>query len=261
MFCLELFFFWFLDSGAEDNPRCSHSADSIENSIFPNAIIKLLILLIFGTSIWLSQCMTFIHSAKKDQKLKKHFTNETPWIMNLQVRMIESSRHHHYGETWPRSSTYSTRAPKADLTWPWFEPTTSCTAGEHSSKELLQQLMLLIFGSSTWLPQCMALMHSTRSKSSNSTYKWHTLNINLFESRRCHHYGETWQRLSPYSTRATQTEMSGPGLNLQPHALLPSTLAKSYCNSFYVIDIRNLYTVHGCPMQCMALIEWQSSNL
>jgi len=25
----------------------------------------------------------------------------------------------------------------------WFEPTFSCTAGEHSSKELLQQLMLL----------------------------------------------------------------------------------------------------------------------
>ncbi len=148
---------------------------------------------------------------KKGSKAQKALTSDTPWIMDLQVRMCESRRRHYYGETWPRSSTYSTRALEADLTWPGFEPTTSYTAGEHSSKELLQQLMLLIFGSSTWLPQCMALMHSTRSKTSNSTYKWHTLNINLFESRRCHHYGETSPRSSPYSTRATQTEMSPLG--------------------------------------------------
>jgi hypothetical protein len=117
---------------------------------------------------------------KKGSKAQKALTSDTPWIMNLQVRMSESRRRHYYGETWPRSSTYSTRAPdEADLTWPGFEPTSFCTAGKHSSKELLQQLMLLIFGSSTWLPQCMALMHSTRSKTSNSTYKWHTLNIRI----------------------------------------------------------------------------------
>jgi hypothetical protein len=34
---------------------------------------------------------------------------------------------------------------------PWFEPTAFCIAGEHSSKELLQQLMLLLFGTSTIL--------------------------------------------------------------------------------------------------------------
>jgi hypothetical protein len=31
----------------------------------------------------------------------------------------------------------------------WFEPMTYCTAGEHSSEELLQQLVLLLFGTST----------------------------------------------------------------------------------------------------------------
>jgi len=30
-------------------------------------------------------------------------------------------------------------------------------AGEHSSKELFEQLMILLFGTSTWLPQCMWL--------------------------------------------------------------------------------------------------------
>ncbi len=188
---------------------------------------------------------------KKGSEAQKALTSDTPWIMNLQVRMIESSRRHHYGETWPRSSTYSTRAPEADLTWPGLEPTTPCTAGEHSSKELLQQLMLLIFGSSTWLPQCMALMHSTRSKTSNSTYKWHTLNIILFESRRCHHYGETLRE-------HPRQKCPGPGLNLQPHALLPSTQAKSYCNSLcywyseHTFDWRYLakYYIHPqyrCP--------------
>ncbi len=97
------------------------------------------------------------YTLQKGSKAQKALTSYTPWIMNFQVRMCESRRRHYYGETWPRSSSYSIRAPEADLYWPGFEPTTSCTAGEHSSKELLQQLMLLIFGSSTWLPQCMAL--------------------------------------------------------------------------------------------------------
>jgi hypothetical protein len=60
-----------------------------------------------------------------------------------------------------------TRAPEEDMSRPWFGPTTSCTAGEHSSKELLQQLMPLLFGTFIWLPQCMAFIHSARSKSSN----------------------------------------------------------------------------------------------
>ncbi len=33
---------------------------------------------------------------------------------------------------------------------PWFEPRTSFTTGEHSSKELLQQPMLLLFETATF---------------------------------------------------------------------------------------------------------------
>ncbi len=50
-----------------------------------------------------------------------------------------------YGETWPRSS--STRVPETCMSRPVIEPTTCCTAGDHSSQELLKQLML--FGTST----------------------------------------------------------------------------------------------------------------
>ncbi len=42
-----------------------------------------------------------------------------------------------------------TRAPETDMSRPWFELTTVCTADDHSSKELLQQLMILLFGTST----------------------------------------------------------------------------------------------------------------
>jgi hypothetical protein len=42
---------------------------------------------------------------------------------------------------------------------PEIEPGVACVIGEHSSKELLEQLMLLLFGTSTWLPQCMWPLH------------------------------------------------------------------------------------------------------
>jgi hypothetical protein len=63
-------------------------------------------------------------------------------IRHLQVRVFQSRRGHHYGETWQRSSPLCKRAQKTDMSRPWLEPTTSCAAGEHSSKEILQQLML-----------------------------------------------------------------------------------------------------------------------
>ncbi len=42
----------------------------------------------------------------------------------------------------------------------------SAVGGEHSRKEFLEQLILSLFGTSTWLPQCMTLTHPARSKSS-----------------------------------------------------------------------------------------------
>jgi hypothetical protein len=32
------------------------------------------------------------------------------------------------------------RVPKTDMSWPWFEPTTSCSASDHSSKELFEHV-------------------------------------------------------------------------------------------------------------------------
>jgi hypothetical protein len=84
-----------------------HSAVSIEISIFPNGIIKLLI----SIDIWNLHMAVPVHDThtlcKKGSKAQKALTSDTPWIMNLQVRKIESRRRHHYGETWPRSSSYS----------------------------------------------------------------------------------------------------------------------------------------------------------
>ncbi len=54
------------------------------------------------------------------------------------------SFHFYYEETWPRSS------PSL-----YFSTQVACVTGEHSSKELFEQLILLPFVTSTCLPQCL----------------------------------------------------------------------------------------------------------
>jgi hypothetical protein len=69
----------------------------------------------------------------------------TLWFDNHELTIYR-----HYGETWPRSSPGSfNKAPETDMSRPGFEPSTSCTAGGHFTKELLQHICCLLFGTST----------------------------------------------------------------------------------------------------------------
>ncbi len=52
------------------------------------------------------------------------------------------TKYSHYGETWPRSSPSSTRAPERDThVTTSIRTLAACTAGGRSSKELFQQLI------------------------------------------------------------------------------------------------------------------------
>jgi hypothetical protein len=63
---------------------------------------------------------------------------------------------HHYGETSPRSSPSSARAPETNMLRSGREPLTPCTAGDYSSKELISQILICLFGTSTPLPSDLA---------------------------------------------------------------------------------------------------------
>jgi hypothetical protein len=74
-------------------------------------------------------------------------TGDAPWISGTfksiclnHVAVPTRERHDHGVISIPYKST-----PRGRRSQPWFELTTFCTAGEHSSKELLQQLLLLLF--------------------------------------------------------------------------------------------------------------------
>ncbi len=58
---------------------------------------------------------------------------------------------HHFRETWPRSSPSNLVGA--------FEPKASRTAGEPSIKELLEQLLLFLFGTSTVPVPCKVLQN------------------------------------------------------------------------------------------------------
>jgi hypothetical protein len=66
----------------------------------------------------------------------------------LAIPRVRKRWGHHCGETWLRSSPSSTRAPQDKHVSIGNQTRASCVIGDHSSKELFEQLMLLLFGTS-----------------------------------------------------------------------------------------------------------------
>ncbi len=134
---------------------------------------------------------------------------------------------------------------------------TSHVESEHSRKEPSRQLIRWLFGTpthdeagtttttSTWLPQCRCIAHGLRSvegmpegdsksASLNRTYCYpNSTDGHVWQSRRGHHYRETWPGSSLYCSRGPRTDMSRPGLEPGPPEWVASTLEKSHLDSLY----------------------------
>ncbi len=146
-----------------------------------------------------------------------------------------------YGDTWPRSLPSSARGPETD----WHRTRASVVRGEHSTKELFKHMIIIIryiyiwardMASSsacvTWTYMTCTIGCST-CKSFIPEY-WHQALANpcvQCQANRTHgghHYGETWPRPFPSSTRRPENDMSWLEIEPRPLRWEASTLAKRY---------------------------------
>jgi hypothetical protein len=75
----------------------------------------------------------------------------------------------------------------------------------------------------------------SKSGSLNRTYCYpNSTDGHVGQSRRGHHYRETWPGSSLYSSRGPRTDMSRPGIEPRRPAWEASTLEKSHLDSLYV---------------------------
>jgi hypothetical protein len=142
-----------------------------------------------------------------------------------------------YRETWPGSSLYSSRGLRTDMSRPGFEPgppvwEASTLEKSHLNSlyagysEPLLMMRLASLQTSTWLPQCRCIAHGllsvegmpegdSKSASLNRTYCYpNRTDGHVWQSRRGHHYRETWPGSSLYSSRGPRTDMSSVYLSL-----------------------------------------------
>ena len=110
--------------------------------------------------------------------------------------------------------------------------------------ESLLMMRLASLQTSTWLPQCRCIAHGLLSVEGmpEGAIQGRPLQDLLlskqhrrswYQSRRGHHYRETWPGSSLYSSRGPRTDMSRPGLKPGPPAWEASTLEKSHLDSLF----------------------------
>ncbi len=121
-------------------------------------LFQQLIFLLFGTSTWLPQCkepkLICIGSA---WSCKWFYPNSTYKWCTLNIKSVCLN---HAGVTTMKRPDQSHPHPKLEVPrltcLGWVSTWASAVGGEHSRKEPFEQLIMLLFGTPTWLPHCKA---------------------------------------------------------------------------------------------------------